>query len=507
MSARPSSGRCSRCSCSTRTASFPATSSSTRCGANGRPSRRRRRYRSTSLSFARHWSRAHSHAPARLRASRRAWRARSRAVHELVSNGRWSRLLRLTRGSPLADFAYEPFAQIRDCAPRGACACMSRAADRRRSRRRTSCRTRRRARRARREHPLRERLRAQLMLALYRSGRQADALDVYQAGRALLYDELGLEPGAELKDAPAADPRARPVALDLPQQPVVARGRAEARSETAAICPPRAGTKDRHGAFCDVTAVWPEELDPESLRRLTARGFDEFVPVLEGHGATLERSLGGALSAPSSEFPSCTKTTRSERRAPPSRCGTGCRVCERSSTPHWGRWLELRAGIGTGEVLVGAGGERPLVTGSPCRLRFGFSQSASPGELLMDERTLRLVRDARRCGGNRASTFDLVGVRPVEPELRASRFDSPMVGREREQRRLHDAFEQALGDRSCQLFTVIGAPGVGKSRLVRRVRRRRCGERTVARGRCLPYGEGITYWPVLEAITRRQPPR
>ena len=75
-----------------------------------------------------------------------------------------------------------------------------------------------------------------------------------------------------------------------------------------------------------------------------------------------------------------------------------------------------------------------------------------------------------------------------------------MVGRERERRRLHDAFDQAVSDRSCQLFTVLGVAGVGKSRLVYEFLQQ-LGEGTlVAVGRCLPYGEGITYWPLLEAV-------
>ena len=71
-----------------------------------------------------------------------------------------------------------------------------------------------------------------------------------------------------------------------------------------------------------------------------------------------------------------------------------------------------------------------------------------------------------------------------------------MVGRERERRRLRDAFEQAVGDRSCQLFTVLGLAGVGKSRLVQEFLDDLAGRALVARGRCLPYGEGITYWPL-----------
>jgi predicted ATPase len=75
-----------------------------------------------------------------------------------------------------------------------------------------------------------------------------------------------------------------------------------------------------------------------------------------------------------------------------------------------------------------------------------------------------------------------------------------MVGRHRERRRLLDAFHQAVADRSCQLFTVLGAAGVGKSRLVAEVLETIDGAATVAAGRCLPYGDGLTWWPLVEAL-------
>ena len=110
---------------------------------------------------------------------------------------------------------------------------------------------------------MRERLRAQLMLALYRSGRQADALDVYQAGRTLLSDELGLEPGAELKELQRRI-LAQDVALDLPV-PSPTSGRASPPRIRAYRVRRRQGRKTVTVLSCDVTASGPE-LDPESLR-------------------------------------------------------------------------------------------------------------------------------------------------------------------------------------------------------------------------------------------------
>ena len=345
------------------------------------------------------------------------------------------------------------------------------------------------------EHPLRERLRAQLMLALYRSGRQADALDAYQAGRTLLLDELGLEPGEELREL-QRQILAHDAALELPERlSSLEVEHAVAQPELPAVRR-REGRKTVTVLTCDLTASG-SELDPESLRRLTARGFDELLPVLEGLGATVERSMGGAVTA---IFGIPVVHEDDALRA--ARAAVEMRDRLETSTDdlvaQWGSALELRVGIGTGEVLVDAGGERPLATGQPVQSAMRLQQAASPGELLVDERTLRLVRasaevETRRDHGR------LVGVRPLELDA-GRRFDSPMVGREREKRRLHDAFEQALGDRSCQLFTIIGAPGVGKSRLVREFVGDVSDDALVARGRCLPYGEGITYWPVREAV-------
>ena len=80
------------------------------------------------------------------------------------------------------------------------------------------------------------------------------------------------------------------------------------------------------------------------------------------------------------------------------------------------------------------------------------------------------------------------------------RFDVPLVGRVRELDALKQAFDRAVAGRSCQLFTVLGTAGVGKSRLVAEFTHAVRDRARVVRGRCLPYGEGITYWPVAEIV-------
>ena len=127
-----------------------------------------------------------------------------------------------------------------------------------------------------------------------------------------------------------------------------------------------------------------------------------------------------------------------------------------------------------------------------------LGQASEPGEILVDETTHTLVRDAVIVEPEGAA-LRLVQLVADVPG-RVSRLVSPMVGRVRERRRLHDAFDQAVGDRSCQLFTVLGPAGVGKSRLVQEFLGDLSGEARIARGRCLPYGEGITFWPLREAV-------
>ena len=169
-----------------------------------------------------------------------------------------------------------------------------------------------------------------------------------------------------------------------------------------------------------------------------------------------------------------------------------------------GAAVEVQVGISTGEVVVGGASQPPLlVTGAPFITAERLAQAAAPGATLLDEATVRRVAkvvDGESSMLAGSAVFRLTGLR--ESAADEPRFSAPMVGREREQRRLLDAYEQAVADRSCQLFTILGAAGVGKSRLVQEFLEELDGngEARVARGRCLPYGEGITFWPVHAAV-------
>jgi predicted ATPase/DNA-binding SARP family transcriptional activator len=346
-------------------------------------------------------------------------------------------------------------------------------------------------------NPLRERLRAQLMLALYRTGRQAEALEAYQAARATLVDQLGIEPGRPLRDLHQQILN-QDSSLDLPEKTAEGPEHTEPR-ETSAPAPdpgplPRETRKTVTVLCASVTAATADgrQLDPEALRRVVGGGFAQIRAAVERHGGSVEAATGGMVIAifgiPALHEDDAQRALRAAAEASDSMEHLARELHAQHVT------MELRVGISTGEVVVG-GSLQPA--GEPLASARDLTQLAVPGQILLDGATHRFVRNAahvRPLG----EAFELLDVGSEPTGLPPRR--SPMVGRDRERRRLQHAFEQAVDDRSSQLFTVLGPAGVGKSRLVQEFLGALGSQALVAGGRCLPYGEGITYWPLLEAV-------
>ena len=170
--------------------------------------------------------------------------------------------------------------------------------------------------------------------------------------------------------------------------------------------------------------------------------------------------------------------------------------------------LEARIGINTGEVVVGGEGET-LVTGDAVNVAARLEQAAAAGEILIGAETRLLVRDAVRVEpveplalkgkSEPVQAFRLLEVIGDAAPL-ARHLETPLVGRERERQRLWRDYEDAVADSTCRLFTLLGPAGIGKSRLVRDFLERVGDDADVLRGRCLSYGEGITYWPLVEIL-------
>jgi class 3 adenylate cyclase/tetratricopeptide (TPR) repeat protein len=263
--------------------------------------------------------------------------------------------------------------------------------------------------------------------------------------------------------------------------------------------------------FADVTGSTGlgEQLDPESLRGVMQRYFEEMQGALERHGGTVEKFIGDAIMAvfgiPRVHEDDAVRAVRAaaEMRE---RLGALNEELERD----WGVRLEMRIGLNSGEVVAGdpAGGQS-FATGDTVNVAARLEQAAEPGEILLGEATYALVRDAVEVGereelGLRGKTEPRGArrLRAVKPGLpgHVRRLDAPMIGRERELALLEQAYERAVQEQSGHLFTVLGAAGIGKSRLLGEFVSRLPSVTRVARGRCLPYGEGITYWPVAEAV-------
>jgi class 3 adenylate cyclase/tetratricopeptide (TPR) repeat protein len=245
--------------------------------------------------------------------------------------------------------------------------------------------------------------------------------------------------------------------------------------------------------FCDVTGstALGESTDPEALRAVLARYFERMKGIVESHGGSVEKFIGDAVMAVFG--------------VPVAHEDDALRACRaavemRDALPELG--IAGRIGVNTGEVVTGT--EERLATGDAVNVAARLEQAAQPGEVLIGSETLGLVRAAVDVGEERR--LELKGKTEAVPAwslLAVSgeverRFATAMVGRETELRRLRDAFQQAVHDRSCQLFTVLGSAGVGKSRLA--AESLTGLDARIVRGRCLSYGEGITYWPVVEIL-------
>jgi class 3 adenylate cyclase len=270
--------------------------------------------------------------------------------------------------------------------------------------------------------------------------------------------------------------------------------------------PAREARKTVTVLFCDVTGSTQlgEQLDPESLRRVMARYFEVAKDVIERHGGAVEKFIGDAVMAvfgvPAVHEDDALRAVRAAAELRDALGGLNAELAE-----SYGTRLELRTGVNTGEVVTGT--EERLATGDAVNVAARLEQAAQPGEVLLGNETLRLVRDAvevepvpaleLKGKADPVPAFRLLRVTAGEPEAR--RQTVAMVGRDRQRQLLDDAFANVAGERSCHLFTILGTAGVGKSRLVAEFLQSLDGA-TVVGGRCLSYGEGISYWPVTAAV-------
>jgi class 3 adenylate cyclase/tetratricopeptide (TPR) repeat protein len=263
--------------------------------------------------------------------------------------------------------------------------------------------------------------------------------------------------------------------------------------------------------FCDLagSTEMATALDVESLRRIMGLYYEEMRAAIERHGGAVEKFIGDAVMAVFGVPHVHEDDALRAARAAMDMGAAISRLNEDLQRDH-GLSLTTRIGINTGEVVAGdLIANESFVTGTAVNLAARLEQAARPNEVLLGEDTYRLIRDAvtaQEVDPFQPKGFDgpirahrLLAVTPGVLG-HARRFDSPIVDRQPEQALLRQAFDRVESGRRCQLFTILGGPGIGKSRLVEEFLAY-TGERAASlRGRCLPYGEGITFWPVLQVV-------
>ena len=379
-------------------------------------------------------------------------------------------------------------------------------------------------------YPLREHLHGQLMLALYRSGRQADALAAYRAARKVLVDELGIEPSVGLQRLEQAI-LAQDPALDLL---VPSRSGAAEPDDGGPDHDQGNGTAADAGASVErklVSVLFAEvdeplgeagERDPEDVSSMLDRHLDRIRAEIVSFGGTVEHAIGGITMAtfgvPQTREDDPERAVRAALAIRDSLAG-GRK--ERGDSPPEDRdsdGVELRVAVTTGEALVTDG---VRVAGDPVATCARLQQAAPSGTVLVSETTGRATERSISYGP--ASLLALAGrAKPMsvwsalEPRNRTG-MDAlaagpvPLVGRDRELGMLLEAFRRAKTERHPQLVTLLGPPGIGKTRLVAELGRALDADNDLVtwrqgrsspwdEGRSAPGGGGITYWALAEIV-------
>jgi DNA-binding SARP family transcriptional activator len=388
----------------------------------------------------------------------------------------------LWRGPPLADFRYEPFAQAEIARLEELqLACLEERNEAHLTLGAAGALTAELGRMVA-DHPLRERLRGQLMLALYRSGRQTEALEAYREFRSVLAEELGLEPSSALRKLQEAILRHDPVLAPGP----VTSGAPMARRPVTVLCvtlqlAPRSGVA----------------LDPEAHGVVHEHMVSALTATLERHGGKLaagnSEHLMGVFGVTTLHEDDALRAARASLEA------RDVLSAEAAALPrHYGAHLVYRFGLATGEALVGGSG--PLgFAGDVGARALSLAEAAGPGQILIGPQVRQLAAgaiEAEEIGPDRFLLRSAhAGLRPL-----AVRLDVPLVGRGEEMRLLEAAYARATRERVTLTVKLIGEAGLGKTRLVEEFAGKHGREAHVLTGRCLHYGEGITFWPLREVV-------
>lgn len=251
-----------------------------------------------------------------------------------------------------------------------------------------------------------------------------------------------------------------------------------------------------------------EKLDPESVRRVMLSYRDVMREVIDKHGGVVEKFIGDAIMCVFGvPLVNEDDALRAVRTAIGMRDALAPLNAQLEET--WGVRISVRTGINTGEVLAGEKWDTDTgVLGDTVNTAARFEQAAGAEEILFGPTTYALVKDevevealeplALKGKTEPVPVYRVVGLKTMPEPL--TRSDAPIIGREREVTLLNEALQRAIEEHTCHMFTLLGPAGVGKSRLAAEVLRVAPEDAVAVKGRCLPYGEGITFWPIIEIV-------
>jgi DNA-binding SARP family transcriptional activator len=336
------------------------------------------------------------------------------------------------------------------------------------------------------EHPLRERLRTQLMLALYGGGRQSDALAVYRDARHTLIEELGVEPSRELREAQQLVLRhgdLPPIVGPVPPGTAALRTTARRRLLTCVVAVPRGVNAPGRQA------------DPEAVRSVLLDLRSQIAGICAAYHGTVRDGEAAAVTIVFGW--------------PRSRENDALNAVAASGRLVRGR-LPLGVGVATGEAVTMAGAAAPLLLGDLAERAGALARVAGQGQVLVAPSTWQLVSHAAHgtpasaetaFPGDRSAAIALADVDADAASIRR-RWEGPYIGREADLGLLEGAFDVARARSAGQQVTILGEPGVGKTRLSLEFERLARPDAIVLRGRCRLYDEGVPYRPFQEIIER-----
>lgn len=251
-----------------------------------------------------------------------------------------------------------------------------------------------------------------------------------------------------------------------------------------------------------------ERLDPETLAHVMTDYFKAVRPAVERHGGTLAKFIGDAVMA----VYGLTElheddALRAARTAVEMR--ETLALLNEGFQERYGVVLATRTGINTGPVAgTGLIPDRTFVAGDTANTAARLQQAAKAGEILLSGSTYQLLRGSveaepiavMELKGKRQPVGASRLIRVLSHDDSVRRLEASLVGRQDDLAQLEWALDRTVAEHACRLVTVVGSPGIGKSRIIHEFLAGLGDRATILRGRCLPYGEGITFWPLTEIV-------